>query len=148
MTQEKLELVNDASPIVSGVPAYPLEATLASDGAAKIVGDPGFAAVARAMVEAHKEGTLPDCSSEDHAGVWKKWVNALGKQLGLKGKNLFMPLRIAATGSMAGPDIAAQLHVLSLASGASEAPVVPLGARMEALEAALVKLPQPEEVTS
>lgn len=55
-----------------------------------------------------------------------------------------MPLRIAITGSMAGPDIASQLHVLALADGATEAPYVPVPTRIADLEAALVSLPVPE----
>lgn len=34
---------------------------------------------------------------------WKKWIQALGDKTGKKGKELFMPLRLALTGLSAGP---------------------------------------------
>ncbi|RUM89022.1 MAG: glutamate--tRNA ligase [Thermovibrio sp.] len=37
--------------------------------------------------------------------TFKKLVKELGKELGVKGKNLFMPLRIALTGKMSGPEV-------------------------------------------
>lgn len=144
MVQEKLELVNDASPIIAKTLSYPLAETVASDAAQKFVCAPGFASLARAIVDAHKAGSMPDCSGSDFADAWKKWVNSLGKELGLKGKDLFMPLRIATTGTMSGPDIAAQMHVLALAEGATDAVVVSLDERMQQLEDAIAALPVAE----
>jgi len=94
-------------------------------------------AVAKAVLAAHADGSLPAPDSDDFDAAWKKWVKAVGKDLGRKGKDLFMPLRIVTTGRMAGPDIPAQLKVLGLASGTVEADVVALDSRMAALEAAV-----------
>ena len=55
----------------------------------------------------------------------------------------FMPMRMAATGRMAGPDIPAQLRVLALASEGVALDVSPLDQRMAALEEALKALPAP-----
>jgi glutamyl-tRNA synthetase len=45
-------------------------------------------------------------------GTVKKWIKSAGKALDCKGKRLFMPMRIALTGQMAGPDVAELLHTL------------------------------------
>ena len=51
-----------------------------------------------------------------------------------------MPLRVATTGRTSGPDLAAQLRVLALAEGGSDAQAVTLAQRMDELEHALGKL--------
>ena len=65
------------------------------------------------------------------------FVNSIGKPQKRKGKRLFMPLRVALTGTMHGPDIGEQLALLAAADGsiADASAVVPLPARMEALRA-------------
>lgn len=45
-------------------------------------------------------------------GTVKKWIKAAGKAKECKGKRLFMPLRLALTGQMAGPDVAQLLQAL------------------------------------
>ena len=52
------------------------------------------------MLQAIEEGTV------------KKWIKGVGKELDCKGKRLFMPIRIAMTGQMAGPDVAQLLQAL------------------------------------
>lgn len=51
------------------------------------------------------------------AGEFKKWIKALGKANDCKGKRLFMPVRIALTGQMAGPDVGDLVNVLGLEDG-------------------------------
>ena len=138
--REKVELVNDAEDIVRKALSYPLEETLETAAAKKV---DGFAEVSRAVVAASQEGSLPAFEGEEAAEQWKAWTKALGKELGRKGKGLFMPLRLAFTGTMAGPDVPAQLLLLGLAKDQVTADVVPLAARLTALEAALAKLPEP-----
>jgi len=150
MVAEKVELVNDAEPLVRDALAYPLAETLASDAAKAFVDDASVLEVGNAVLAAHKAGELPALDANDFEGSWKKWVKAAGKELGRKGKGLFMPLRIVMTGRMAGPDIPAQLMVLGKADAALQLggddamAVVSLAERMEALEAALSALPAPE----
>jgi len=146
MVAEKVELINDAAPLVRDALSYPLEETLASEAAAPFVKDAAVLEVGRAVVRAYQAGELPALDAPDFEGAWKKWVTAAGKALGRKGKDLFMPLRIVMTGRMIGPDIPAQLAVLGLAHESlqlDEMPIVPLAKRMEALETALSKLPAP-----
>ena len=47
----------------------------------------------------------------DEAG-WKPWMNAVKEQTGCKGKNLFMPLRVALSGAMHGPEMSAVVDFL------------------------------------
>jgi len=138
MVAEKVELVNDATELVREALLYPLSATL--DEQKAMADDEDFGAVSRALLQLYRDANLPDPSSDDFEAEWKKSVKALGKELGLKGKALFMPLRVATTGRTSGPDLAAQLRVLALAEGGSDAQAVTLAQRMDELEHALGKL--------
>jgi len=144
MVAEKLELVNDAVPLVREALGYPLADTLASDGAKAFVADGSVAEVGAAVVAAFQAGELPDPAADGFADAWGKWVKATGKALGRKGKGLFMPLRIVATGRMAGPDVPAQLRLVGLADAGVLTETVPFAERMAALEAAIASLPMPE----
>lgn len=137
------QLVNDASPLVRDALAYPLADSLASSGAQKLADE--LRRVGGALVAAHREGVLPDGASPDFEAEWKSAVKSFGKELGLKGKSLFMPLRLAVTGRMAGPDVGAQLQLLALAPDGAKCESVPLDARMAQLEAALADMPVPVE---
>ena len=53
--------------------------------------------VAEAVVAAHESGELTSALASPEA--YKAWVKALGKAQKRKGKRLFMPLRVALTGS-------------------------------------------------
>ena len=58
------------------------------------------AQVVKAIVAAHDSGELARALQDGESG-FKKWLKALGKEQGRKGKRLFMPTRVALTGSMA-----------------------------------------------
>ena len=53
----------------------------------------------KAIVDAHDSGELASALKDGEAG-FGKWLKALGKDQGRKGKRLFMPTRVALTGSM------------------------------------------------
>ena len=75
---------------------------------------------------------------------WKAWVKALGGATKCKGKGLFMPLRLALTGNLHGPDVGDMLAVLALAEaeGVPEAgALTKLASRMETLQAWLAANP-------
>ena len=147
MVADKVELVNDAETIVRNVLDYPLQQTLADSPHLAS----GLAEVAATIVATHRNGELPDVASADFAATWKAWTAALGKVLGLKGKALFMPMRVALTGRGAGPDLPAQLQLLSLAEDggakllAGDVAVAPMAERMAILEKALGTLPIAED---
>lgn len=44
-------------------------------------------------------------SSEWNEGIWKIWTNTLQQHTGRKGKELFLPLRLALTGHESGPEM-------------------------------------------
>ncbi len=138
-----VDAADDASPLVRDALAYPLADSLASSGAQKLADE--LRRVGGALVAAHREGVLPDGASPDFEAEWKSAVKSFGKELGLKGKSLFMPLRLAVTGRMAGPDVGAQLQLLALAPDGAKCESVPLDARMAQLEAALADMPVPVE---
>jgi len=48
---------------------------------------------------------LRDFEGELDAGAFKRLVKEVGKELGVKGKNLFMPVRIGLTGKMSGVEL-------------------------------------------
>lgn len=143
MVAEKVELVNDAEPLIRDALLYPLEETMASEAAAPIIAD-GFVEVAQAVVDAYKANELPDPSADDFTDAWKGWVKGVGKSLGRKGKGLFMPLRIAMTGRMAGPDIPAQLLLLGVASENVQLDSVQIADRISTLEQTISALPARE----
>ena len=53
---------------------------------------------------------LPD--GEPDGGTWDAWTKAVASETGLKGKALFMPLRLALTGQRSGPELAPLLPLM------------------------------------
>eukprot|EP00640_Fibrocapsa_japonica_P000366 CAMPEP_0113938446 /NCGR_PEP_ID=MMETSP1339-20121228/4869_1 /TAXON_ID=94617 /ORGANISM="Fibrocapsa japonica" /LENGTH=552 /DNA_ID=CAMNT_0000941569 /DNA_START=247 /DNA_END=1905 /DNA_ORIENTATION=- /assembly_acc=CAM_ASM_000762 len=111
LSQPSMELVGDAVELTRTMLDYPLEKVVQSGEAAELLED-GFVEVAQALIKAHAEGEIPSASDEEFPQKWKKFVKAMGKELGRKGKRLFHPIRLAVTGSMSGPDIGGQLSLL------------------------------------
>ncbi|CAD7695641.1 unnamed protein product, partial [Ostreobium quekettii] len=133
LVKDSLELVKDGDAKLRALLSYPLEETVNSSKAQKILED-GFKEVAMAVVAAYDDGSLQG-ALEDNAAGFSPWVKKTGKELDRKGKRLFMPLRIALTGSMQGPDIGKLLAMLGSESGevAERSTIVSLGERMGAL---------------
>ncbi len=46
------------------------------------------------------------------ASIWKMWTTAIAAETGIKGKGLFMPLRLALTGRDSGPELASLLAIM------------------------------------
>ena len=131
---KQMERFTDCVPEVDGILGYELEETVAGKKAAKVVED-DFKAFALAVAGAWEDGSLLEAVQD--AAAWKAWVKELGKGLGRKGKQLFMPLRVAMTGRMQGGDVGQQLEVLREASGClgPNAKMVDLEERMARLKA-------------
>ena len=131
--QNNLELVADAEKEVRPLLGFPLAETMASGGASKVVEDE-YGEIVTAVVEGFESGALPGAIA---AGDFKGWVNGVGKALGRKGKRLFMPMRIALTGRMQGPDVGEVLSILALAEGqvTEEGALMLLPERVAALKA-------------
>lgn len=116
LLQNSCDLVADSREQLRTILQYDFLSTIASDKAAKFVED-DFKQVVEAVVSAYDSKELLG-ALENGESEWKSWVKATGKALNRKGKRLFMPLRIALTGCMEGPDVGAQLMLLSNAKGA------------------------------
>lgn len=100
------------------------------------------AQVASAVVAAWDAGELAGAAAGE-PGAFKAWAKELGKAQKRKGKRLFMPLRIALTGAMAGPDVGDILALLALEDGdvADRGAYVALPERVEALRAWVASAP-------
>jgi glutamyl-tRNA synthetase len=114
------ELVADGVDQLRGMLGYPLAAEAADEKAAPVLAD-GFADVAASVLASYESGALAAAVAGGPDG-WKAYVKDAGKALGRKGKGLFMPLRLALTGCLHGPDIGEQLALIEAAS----APGVPV----------------------
>jgi len=47
-----------------------------------------------------------------NSAIWSSWTKSIAAETGVKGKGLFMPLRLALTGRDAGPEIAPLLAIM------------------------------------
>jgi len=133
LVADRVELVQDAVLEVAAIVGYPLAENIASGKLAKVLDD-DFGQIADAVVTAYEAGELEAAVAE---GNFKGFINGVGKSLGRKGKRLFMPMRVALTGRMEGPDVGEVLTLLSLAKkgGAVVDKVVALDARIAELKA-------------
>jgi len=71
--------------------------------------DPPELPEARAMLEVAR-ATLPDAPWDE--GTWKEWTMAIAASTGIRGKALYMPLRLALTGETQGPELAGMLPLM------------------------------------
>jgi len=143
MVQEKCDLVNDASAILTSCLDYELAQTAKTcEEAAGILGD-DFAALASAISDSVGKGEFPaDMTADSFEKDFKDWINALGKSTGRKGKRLFMPVRLALTGNLAGPDIGLQLKTVGLAANGEPRKLVTLQERMTMLTSFVSENPE------
>jgi len=87
--------------------------------------------VDRGFAEALANELRTNGTPDDEAG-YKAFIERLKTGTGLKGKNLFMPLRIALTGVDHGPELVRMIPLLQHASESDPAVLSPL-ARVEKL---------------
>jgi len=84
----------------------------------------------------------------EFATSYKKYMKTLAKEMKVKGKNLFHPVRLALTGEMSGQDVTQQLAILAMASAddscidAGKAGVVSINERMGRLKAFCDSIPE------
>ncbi|GAX13173.1 glutamyl-tRNA synthetase [Fistulifera solaris] len=103
-----------------------------------VMPDPANLLSAFADEDAQKVDTANGHSCQ-YTADYMKQMKVLAKELGVKGKNLFHPARLALTGEMSGQDVTKQLSLLELAVQADDVidldsiGVVPFGERMERL---------------
>ncbi|KAI8465731.1 MAG: non-discriminatory gln-glu-trna synthetase [Monoraphidium minutum] len=140
LVKGSVELLTDAPDQIKPLLGYPLEETLASEECKAVVED-NFSEVAAAVLAAADAGELAAAVAGGH-DTFKKWINGVGKGQKRKGKRLFMPMRVALTGRMQGPDVGDVLAALALESGADvtdRSAFVPLDQRLATLRAWVAK---------
>lgn len=96
----------------------------------------------------HGNVALEESNDCAYARAYKKHMKTLAKEAGgIKGKNLFHPIRLMLTGEMSGQDVAKQLSLLSLASqdrnvlNKENIGLVEFGTRMDRLRSFLATIP-------
>jgi glutamyl-tRNA synthetase len=76
------------------------------------------------LMEAFLDSTSNKLITEDndpggggyaYPAAWKAFMKDMAQELGLKGKNLFHPARLAITGEFSGQDVTKQITLLALA---------------------------------
>lgn len=98
----------------------------------------------KGIIEDNKTGG----SAYSYPEAFKIHMKQVGKDMNVKGKNLFHPLRLAITGQMSGQDFTKQLSLLSLAEkedcciDTEKAGVVPFNVRISRLKAFCETIPQ------
>lgn len=120
IAKKDLEVVNDARPLIQSCLTYNLKDLLDAqdEEAVRIASEPGFGDIVKRVIADYKAGALPTGQEgEEFEAAFKAYVKAIGKDLGLKGKGLFHPTRLALTGRTSGPDIGDQMRLLALAEG-------------------------------
>lgn len=116
--QPLIHVFPDATANLTLALSYNLEQTVASDAnAAEMIASHEFSVIANKVVKDISDNAFPAFGLDMDIGVWKKYVKDMGAALGLKGKKLMHPLRLALTGSMSGNDIGDMLQLLAAAPG-------------------------------
>ncbi|KAH8497721.1 hypothetical protein H0E87_016850 [Populus deltoides] len=110
LLKDGIELVTDSDKVLSNLLSYPLHATLSSPEG-KVMIQNKLSEVSSGLLAAYDSGELLNALEEGHSG-WQKWVKNFGKTMKLKGKSLFMPLRVLLTGKLHGPDMGSSIILL------------------------------------
>jgi glutamyl-tRNA synthetase len=93
------------------------------------------------------EDTHVGGDAESYPQEYKSTMKSMAKEMNVKGKNLFHPVRLALTGEMSGQDVTKQLSLLAMAEregsvvNMESAGVVPFQQRMERLRAFCESIP-------
>lgn len=176
LAKQMMETTRDAALNAKQVLGYSLPASFdeLEDGEAKqmIMGG-NFYGISKAIIEKHQSGEFPqpdpsnllsvflDASNKpiiednetggaaySYSEAYKAYMKQLAKDLKVKGKNLFHPVRLALTGEMSGQDVTKQLSLLAMAAGddsvvdKKEAGVVSFDKRIESLKVFCETIPK------
>lgn len=177
LAKQMMETTQDAATNAKIVLGYNLPATFAdlADGseAKNMIKQGNFYAIAMKILEMHETGTFPmpdidnvlavymDASNKaivednfvggdegSYPTKYKATMKSIAKEIKIKGKNLFHPVRLALTGEMSGQDVTKQMSLLAMATGedsvvnAESAEVVPFDERMERLRSFCKTIPE------
>mmetsp|Transcript_31501 Transcript_31501/g.74114 ORF Transcript_31501/g.74114 Transcript_31501/m.74114 type:complete len:865 (-) Transcript_31501:44-2638(-) len=162
LARERMQTTKDAVVNAKTVLGYDLPSTFAEvkDPEAKSMIEQGnFFKLAQRILSEYDAGELPlpnaespmETFQEDKCAftkTYQAYMKKLAKENGVKGKNLFHPVRLALTGEMSGQDVTKQLALLSVATSensvvdAEKAGIVPVAERMEKLRSFCESIPE------
>jgi len=177
LAKQMLETTQDAATNAKTVLGYSLPAAFADleDGseAKEMVKQGNFYGIAMKIIEMYESGSFPIPNSSNllaafmdgsnkaivednqvggdetsYPQAYKATMKSVAKEMKVKGKNLFHPVRLALTGEMSGQDVTKQMSLLALASevdtavNAEAADVVTIEARMEKLKGFCDSIPE------
>ena len=177
LAKQMMETTQDAATNAKIVLGYNLPATfddLADESEAKQMIEQGnFYGISMKLLEMHQAGTLPipdahnllaafiDGSNKaivedtvvggdegSYPTKYKSTMKSIAKEMKVKGKNLFHPVRLALTGEMSGQDVTKQMSLLTMASvddsiiDFDAVDVVPFDRRMERLKMFCESIPE------
>jgi glutamyl-tRNA synthetase len=171
LAKERMQTTKDTVLNAKTVFGYDLPATFSdiADPEAKSMIEKGnFYTLASRILKEYDAGEfpLPDASSamatfQDAIGEaveqsepcaftkgYQAHMKTLAKEMGVKGKNLFHPVRLALTGEMSGQDVTKQLSLLAMANAedsvidSGKGGVVSIKERMERLKAFCDSIPE------
>jgi glutamyl-tRNA synthetase len=116
VSRESLITLNQSIDEFSTLMAYPLAETLENKKAQKCIKG-GMFDVAQYILDSYfVSGDFKELL-ESKPEAFKDWMKAAGKEMGKKGKDLFLPMRICMTGCMQGPDVGDQVYLVKKAEG-------------------------------
>ena len=162
LARERMQTTKDAVTNAKTVLGYDLPATfdeIKDNEAKEMIQKGNFYNLSQRILKEFEAGEFPlpnaenpmETFQEDKCAftqTYQKHMKAMAKEGGVKGKNLFRPVRLALTGEMSGQDVTKQLALLTLATSdktiidAKKAGIVPLSERMEKLRSFCESIPE------
>lgn len=115
ISQRDMELVAESRKYVGKCLLYDIDGTIANDPHVNEVLNDDLLKITKVLHDDYLSKKLPTGKEDNFPELWKLYMKGLSKDLGLKGKGLFHPVRFALTGTMSGPDIGDQLQLLAFA---------------------------------
>ena len=119
-----------------------------------------FYSLAKRIIEDYDAGKFPlpdsanlmgifqDGEPDEFSKTYQAYMKALAKEMKVKGKNLFHPVRLALTGEMSGQEVTKQLSLLTMAVAedsavdSKKAGIVGLAERMDKLKSFCESIPE------
>lgn len=171
LAKQMMQVTKDAALNAKAVLGYNLPATFAElkdQEAIVMIKRGNFYGIAMKIVEDYDSGKFPLPTEADPMSTfqdafgeametttpceftqgYQAHMKAIAKEMGVKGKNLFHPVRLALTGEMSGQDVTKQLSLLAMAStedsviDSEKAGLVTISERMKRLKCFCESIPE------
>jgi glutamyl-tRNA synthetase len=170
LSRERMQTIKDAVLGAKTILGYGLPATfdeLKDAEAVSMIKQGNFYGLAQRILQEYDTGLFPLPDKEDPMAAFQDAIGenmekstpcaftqnyqahmkTMAKEMGVKGKNLFHPVRLALTGEMSGQDVTKQLSLLAMATAddsvidAKKVGIVPLADRMDRLRSFCESIP-------